>query len=142
MAFGKTAFDKYGVFRSDLGKSGKNLMANEESEFCGRFLVAGEKIVYSPKAIVYHLLDSTQETKGYYLTRSFNHAKSYVRMQYVPITHTRRFRVPIKGGILELSANTIRWLFTIDTPIRFFHKIRVYSSLGTLIGYFNILRKK
>ena len=141
MAFVKTAFNKYGFFRSDLGRSGNNLMANEENEFCDRLLDAGEKIVYSPKAIVHHLLDSTQETKRYYLTRAFNHAKSNIRMRYIPNSNTRYFRFPIKG-ILSLSENTIRWLFSINAPIRFFYKMRVYRSLGVLVESFNILTKK
>lgn len=139
MAYRKTAFDQYGVFRSDLGRSGKSLMANEETELCRRLLEAGEKIVYSPKAIVHHFLDSMHETKSYYLTRTFNHGKSYARMRRVPDRITRHLRTLIKR-ILRLLSNVIRWLFTIDTHIRFYYKLKVYRVLGELVESFNIIR--
>jgi GT2 family glycosyltransferase len=139
MAYKKTAFNQYGLFRKDLGRSGEGLMSNEETEFCKRLLEAGEKVVYASQAKVYHLLDSVHEKKSYHLTRTFNHGKSNARMRHVSDRMTRYLRFLIRR-IFKLLVSMAGWLFTIDIRIRFCYKLRVYRSLGEIFESFNIIR--
>lgn len=54
MAFHRRTFEKYGGFRTDLGRSGKNLLSSEDTEYGDRVLAAGEHLRYEPHAIVFH----------------------------------------------------------------------------------------
>src|SRR4051812_6158080 len=46
MAYRKHAFQKYGLFRTDLGRQGNSLISSEDAEFGLRLLSAGESLVY------------------------------------------------------------------------------------------------
>ena len=48
MAFRKEVFEKYGGFRTDLGRSGNNLISNEDTEFGRRLFSAGLRLRYEP----------------------------------------------------------------------------------------------
>ena len=66
-AYRKDVFVKYGGFRLDLGVSGEHpRITCEDTEFATRLFRAGEKIVYTPLAIVYHPVDPTRATKPYF----------------------------------------------------------------------------
>ena len=143
MAYKEAAFNKYGLFRTDLGRSGNNLMANEETEFCDRLFAAGEKIMYSPNAIVYHLLDSSHGTKDYYLTRMFNFGKSNIRMKNKSNIVVGGFPILyLMKRLYRILENVLKWLFTFDRQIRFYHKLRVYRGIGELTESIAILRGK
>ena len=69
MAFRKAAFQGHGKFRPDLGLAGSSRMLGEDTEFCTRLITAGEKVVYSPDAVVYHAVDEKRLTKRYLRSR-------------------------------------------------------------------------
>ena len=48
MAFRKNMFEKYGIFRVDLGRCGNILLSGEETEFGNRLMSAGEHLGYEP----------------------------------------------------------------------------------------------
>jgi GT2 family glycosyltransferase len=54
MAFRKTALDKLGGFREDLGMVGKKRLYGEDTEMIIRYFNAGKKMVYAPDAVVCH----------------------------------------------------------------------------------------
>lgn len=53
MAFRKEIFNKMGDFKEWLGPGNLGLAA-EDAEFCYRLLLKGYKILYNPKALIYH----------------------------------------------------------------------------------------
>jgi glycosyltransferase involved in cell wall biosynthesis len=73
MSFRRTTFAKAGLFRSDIGRFGKKLLAGEEADFSSRVLrlIPGAKIVYDPSAIVYHRVPKSRMSLRYALVRSF-----------------------------------------------------------------------
>ncbi len=137
MAFYKNAFDKYGLFRSDLGRSGNTFTTDEEIELCDRLLSAGERIYYTPKAKVYHLLDMTQAKKSYYIARSFGHGKSYTRTQGVP-ENTIKVLINLIRQIGRFSETFIKWLFTRNPNVRFYYKVKTYNRAGMTLEYCKI----
>lgn len=64
MAFRRTVFDTYGVFNTELGRKGGQLMASEEKEFYGR-LPAGVTICYLPDALLYHRVGHERLNESY-----------------------------------------------------------------------------
>ncbi len=65
MGFKKTVFDEYGLFHTELGRTGNSLKASEEKEFFQRLKRDGVKIFYLPDAILYHRVNKERLTKDY-----------------------------------------------------------------------------
>jgi len=81
MAFQKKMFEKYGLFRTDLGPSPNRdtPRPNEDTEFGRRLLAAGERLRYEPSAIAYHPLPENRIRKGYFLGWWFDYGRAMVR---------------------------------------------------------------
>jgi glycosyltransferase involved in cell wall biosynthesis len=55
MFFRREVFDQYGEFRTDICPNGEiNYWVNEDCDFCFRLKNNGEKLLYYPRAIIYH----------------------------------------------------------------------------------------
>ena len=65
MHFRKAVFEKYGYFDSNLGRSGKSLMAGEEKAMYLKLINANEKVFYLPHVIVYHHVEGNKFDKEY-----------------------------------------------------------------------------
>jgi glycosyltransferase involved in cell wall biosynthesis len=143
MAFKRTAFKEYGFFRTDLGRSGNTFLSNEETEFCNRLFAAGEKIVYSPNAKVYHLLNNSHGTKSYYLKRMFSYGKSNIRMKYESNKVADDISILyLMKKFYRISELFVKWLFTLDTGIRFNRRLMLYRLIGEFTESIAIHRRK
>jgi len=131
MAFKKVVFEKYGVFRTDLGRRGNDSMIGEESEFCTRLLRAGEKLVYAPRALVHHPVPKTRLKKSHFESHYFNYGRYVARVDGFPEKATRYFGVP-RYLFRTLLTRVCGWLFTFDSQRRFHHKLQVCESLGEI----------
>jgi glycosyltransferase involved in cell wall biosynthesis len=129
MAFRKIAFEKYGLFRTDLGVSGAGGLLGEDTEFGKRLLASGDRIMYSPKAIVFHPVEQKRITRGYFLRYYFALGRTAVREESWPSEAVLYFGVPryLYRSFLVKCAS---WLFAFDKKKRFYHKARVYCVLG------------
>jgi GT2 family glycosyltransferase len=67
LSFRRSCFEKYGDFRSDLGRIGGSVLMGEDVEFCDRLRSRGELLMHSPRAIVYQCPDVRRMTKRYVL---------------------------------------------------------------------------
>lgn len=65
MHFRKVAFEKYGTFDGQLGRSGTSLMAGEEKAMYLKLIHGGEQVYYLPQAIVYHHVEGNKFDKAY-----------------------------------------------------------------------------
>lgn len=70
IAFRKNAVRKAGGFSCDLGRNGNSLLSGEETELCIRLAKAGGKIVYTPGAVVKHIIARTRVSKQWFRKRS------------------------------------------------------------------------
>jgi glycosyltransferase involved in cell wall biosynthesis len=73
MSFRKKVFKKVGYFRDDIGRFGTKLLSKEETELSMRVLkgIPNAKIIYEPKAIVYHRVSRKRASLKYIWVRSF-----------------------------------------------------------------------
>lgn len=95
MAFRKVCFEKHGLFRTDLGRIGPRLRSGEDIEFRDRLLSAGEKIIYSPKAVVYHsVYEEKKFKKSYFMKLYFYTGMSFGRFEKLPKAKFFIFGVP------------------------------------------------
>jgi len=129
MAFRRAAFEKYGLFRIELGPDSSEIGGNEDDEFGRRLLNAGEKIVYSPAAIAYLPIESYRLTKDYFLRWFYSMGKANMRARMWPQDASCYFGVPryFFGAALR---NSLRWVFTLDEKRRFQYKLRFYRAMG------------
>ena len=77
MAFRRAIFEKYGLFREDLGPNSRDLIRGEDAEFCWRVIHGGEKFIYAPRVIVYHPVDENRTKKGIFSSLVFRSRKSF-----------------------------------------------------------------
>jgi glucosyl-dolichyl phosphate glucuronosyltransferase len=131
MAFKTVVFEKYGFFRSDLGKRGNDPMLGEEVEFCARLSRAGDKLVYAPAAVVYHPVPMERLEKRYFRSYYFNYGRYEARRKGFPKRVTLFFGVP-RYLFRSLMADIGRWLLCFDSPQRFRLKLEVWESLGEI----------
>ena len=66
MAFNREIFNLYGGFDTELGRKGKMLLGGEENELFDRIRNLGERIFYTPHAIVYHHIADHKLTPEYF----------------------------------------------------------------------------
>jgi len=131
-AFRKDVFQKYGVFRLDLGVSGGHTITCDDTEFGERLIRGGEKIVYCPTAIIYHPVDPKRTTKGYFLSWYYYNGVSLTRMAGVPKEGILWFGAP-RWLYREMLTNFGKWMLTFEGTSRFRHKLRTYQSLGKIV---------
>lgn len=65
MAVTRECFERFGLFRTDMGPVGDKYQLGEDTEFCMRLIGAGERLVYVPSAIVFNAVHPERVTKRY-----------------------------------------------------------------------------
>ena len=66
MAFNREIFNLYGGFDTDLGRKGSELLGGEENDIFARIRNLGERVFYTPHAIVYHYIADRKLTDEYF----------------------------------------------------------------------------
>ena len=133
MAFRRIAFEKYGLFGTDMGPGvSQGPQLGEEYEFENRLLHAGEKIVYSPKAVVFHPATQERITKKYFLWFYLNKGRTEIRLEGWPAGAALYFGIP-RYIFRTLFGKCRAWLFAVGAEKRFYHKAQFYYLLGQMI---------
>ena len=98
--FRREVIERYGGFDPSLGRTGTVLLAGEEKEFFLRLRAGGERIVYLPEAVIYHLIDERRMTRAYFSRLCCNLGRS----------ERRRTRALSGGGyLLRLFQEAVKW---------------------------------
>ncbi len=71
VGFRRSAFERFGRFREDLGVVGKNPMSGEDTELFARIIASGGKMGFVPGAVVRHLIGPERMTRAYLRHKSF-----------------------------------------------------------------------
>ncbi|MFQ5903112.1 MAG: glycosyltransferase [Candidatus Binatia bacterium] len=92
LAVKREVFGKYGYFRTDKGPVGNqhDYSIGEDTEFCLRLVKAGERLIYSPRAIVYNVVHEDRVTKAYCKRFHFRYGRMQAQL-YPPKQGTRRY---------------------------------------------------
>lgn len=135
MVFRREIFERHGLFRIDLGKTGDRVFFGEDREFCERLLQAGEKLLYLPQAIIYHPVDKGRMTKRHFSISYFNIGRSIGRRSNYPKNTGRYFGVP-RHLIRRLLVHVIKSIARLclgQYQKAFFHKLESYWYLGQIV---------
>jgi glycosyltransferase involved in cell wall biosynthesis len=133
MAFRKRMFEKYGGFRTDLGRRPDSLMSNEDTEFGARLLAGGERLRYEPSAVLYHPVQKDRTEKGYFLSWWFHKGQANIRQCGVrPGTRYRVAGIPLYL-FRNLAVWTAKWIVAVDPVRRFSGKLSVWEKAGEIL---------
>jgi glycosyltransferase involved in cell wall biosynthesis len=141
MAYRKTMFEKYGVFRTDLGPSPNKEIPrpNEDTEFGRRLMAAGERLRYEPSALVHHPVLENRVQKDYVLTWWFDYGRAKVRewgrgpdVWGIP----RPYLNILATGMKVMAPRIGRWLLTLNPRQRFYWKCWVWVVAGEIREFY------
>ena len=71
VGFRRSAFERFGNFREDLGVVGGNPISGEDTELFARIMARGGTIGFAPRAIVHHMIPAERMTRAYLRRKSF-----------------------------------------------------------------------
>lgn len=128
MAFRKEMFEKYGGFRTDLGRRPGSMMSNEDTEFGRRLLARGERLRYEPTAVVHHAVPENRLKQEYFLAFWFNYGRALV------LEGDKRPDVwEIPKVIGQALPMILRWMKACDPQLRFYRKCWVWVMAGRAV---------
>jgi glycosyltransferase involved in cell wall biosynthesis len=143
MAFRKAMFERYGMFRADLGRCGNQLISLEDMEFGRRLMAAGEHLRYEPSAIVYHPILENRLQKDYFLSWWFGFGRAVIREKgkRAPILGLPRhyFGIP-KMTAVNLPIFALRWMCTMKQRDRFRSKCLTWYMAGQIAETYRMAR--
>jgi glycosyltransferase involved in cell wall biosynthesis len=136
VAFHRRAFERYGYYRTDLGPSAaKDRVGGggEDTEFARRLLRSGEKLIYSPAAIVYHPVEPQRTRKRYFQRWYFEHGKSVIKLREDVFVGVHYFGVP-RYLFRSFFESALRWLVAFNGRKRFYYKLQIYLLAGKIVA--------
>jgi glycosyltransferase involved in cell wall biosynthesis len=134
MAFRREIFNKYGAFRTDLGRAGTSMISNEDTEFGRRLLGAGEPLRYEPSAITYHPVDEARLRREYFLTWWFNKGRSDIRETSGERSGVRFLGVPPRL-IGSIASQLVQWTVAADASQRFSRQVDLWNCAGQALEF-------
>lgn len=102
MAVRRSTIERYGAFDTSLGRCGTTLAGGEESDLFERLANAGERCLYTPRAVMYHIIPPQKLTRDYFIRLSYNTGISQRRRA---LLHRRFLRL--------CFGEFIKWLATL-----------------------------
>jgi glucosyl-dolichyl phosphate glucuronosyltransferase len=132
LSFRKAAFERYGLFRTDLGRRKGLLLNRADTEFFQRVISAGERVVYNPKAVIYHPVDEARTRKSYYRSWCFQDGRSHARTDILPENTIRYFGVPryLLRSVLQAA---VSWVTPGDPKQRFYYELEMWRLVGQIL---------
>ncbi len=133
----KSLFDKYGLFRTDLGPVGRTTIGGEDSEIGFRFMAANERVIYYPKAVVYHPIRQDKLGKSVFRRCYFNYGRGWARFTDPPPGAVRYRNIPrylLRRVLTEVSRFALSDVF-LPAGERFRRSMEILFLLGLIFEY-------
>ena len=133
IAFRREAFERYGGFRVDLGRTGGNLQGREDIELANRLFAHGERLRYEPGAVIRHPVTENRMKKSYVLRWFYWDSRSEIVDDY-----SLEAGASIRGVPLYLFRRLIRWVLqwtvSFSARRRFFCECQMWKVAGYIAG--------
>jgi glycosyltransferase involved in cell wall biosynthesis len=130
MGLRKSIFEKYGPYRADLNRI-NDLLGGEDTEYCRRLTRGGERLMYAPKAIVYHPVEEYRTKINYFRSFAFHYGRWMVRVGGVPQHAKCYFGVPRYLFPVAL-ASFGKWMFSFGKHRRSFYQMELFQTFGQM----------
>jgi glycosyltransferase involved in cell wall biosynthesis len=135
MAFKREMFDRFGGFRTDLGRVGKALLSGEDTEFGRRLLSAGLRLHYEPSAVTHHPVEESRLRRRYFLSWWFYKGKSDIR-ELADQGQIRRLFPILLRLFRDAAVEAVRWVITFDPARRFICVLKIWAYAGQAFEYY------
>ena len=132
LALRKSVFGKHGYFRSDLGFSEGSLIGGEDTEFFHRLQTQDERVMYFPKAIVYHPVERSRVRKQYFRSWCFHDGQFRARFEKIPEGAVYYFGAP-RYLFRALIEQSLRWILSFQAHKRFYYELRMWWFAGQIV---------
>lgn len=133
LALRKDAFQRYGMFRTDLGPTAGSEVRGEDHELCWRLLRAGERLLYAPNAVISHPVEKRRMDRRYFEAWYYGMGQSRPRLERAPESATRYFGVP-RYMIRWYLRDLVLWLTSLTPRRRFYYRLQFCATKGQLMG--------
>jgi glycosyltransferase involved in cell wall biosynthesis len=137
----REVFEKYGMFRTDLGPTAGSEIRGEDNEYCWRLLNAGERLIYAPKAIVFHPVDKRRIDRRYFQAWYYGMGQSRPRVERAPTAATRYFGFP-RYMLRWYLRDLILWVTSLTPRRRFYYKLQFCATKGQIMEEKRIWRNR
>ena len=134
----RSLFDRYGLFRTDLGPVGSATIGGEDSEISFRFMAAKERVIYYPGAIVYHPIRQEKLRKSVFCRCYFNYGRGWARFIAPPPGTVRYRNIPryrLRHALTEISRFALSDVF-LPPGERFRRKMQILFLFGMIAEYY------
>ena len=128
-------------FSTRLGRKKASLLSNEEKHFFYRVDQMGGRVVYTPAALVHHMVPATRLSQKFFLSRGYAQGISNILFQietdyirHVFLWHLRQIGVGMKLLGRAVGGAAVCCLSGYDEATRFSRRVRIMYSLGYIIG--------
>jgi glycosyltransferase involved in cell wall biosynthesis len=135
MAFRKDMFEKYGMFRTDLGRCGDKMLMGEDIEFGSRLMSAGECLHYEPYSVVEHPVPMERLSKKWFRAwwYGFGCTRILERAERPPILGIPHAFFSLAHLVIRLlPVRIVLWFFTLNVRTRFYNYCQVWMTLGEI----------
>jgi glycosyltransferase involved in cell wall biosynthesis len=129
MAFRRSMFDRFGGFRTDLGRVGNGMLSGEDTEFGRRLLTASLRLRFEPDAATYHPVDESRLRRRYFLRWWFNKGRTDVLEHGALSKSLSLFGIPIRL-VSDSAIEMLRWLISFNSAARFICVLKIWAYAG------------
>jgi len=143
ICFRKEIFDEVGYFDEKIGRTPSLMLCNEDIEIQKRILKKGFKIIYEPKALVWHRIPSEKLTVNYFLERGFWQGYSNVlaaRRNEDVKKFVEKLKYPLWDFLIK--EKIFESIFEIFIANNLNEKILKYQKIGRAVGLLELAKGK
>jgi glycosyltransferase involved in cell wall biosynthesis len=131
MGLRRAIVEKYGTYRTDLNRIG-DLLGGEDTEYCRRLLRAGERLLYAPRAIVYHPVEEYRTKRSYIRSMAFHYGRWTVRIDGV--LESAKCFLGVPRYLFPIAAKFFgKWMGAFGAKRRFFYKLEFCQTVGQMV---------
>lgn len=139
----RSLFEKYGDFKTYLGRKGTLRYGGEETDLLRRFERQGEKMLYVPQLTVYHPVEPKCMTPAFHRKQHFWAGRTGMRRAFGQTSFRTFFGVPryvyrdllaSLGGLIAASLRGRRYQ-------AYDHQLELYLCLGAIMEAWQLSRR-
>jgi glucosyl-dolichyl phosphate glucuronosyltransferase len=130
---------RIGGFREDLGRTGKNLLAGEETFVRRQLDSLGYNTLYHPEIAVGHHISPSRMNKTWFRKHAFGTGKSQAFMDYggKPLSMPRRLQLAARRALWALPRLGLM-LAARSADKRFYREYQAYEAAGFISGLWQL----
>jgi glycosyltransferase involved in cell wall biosynthesis len=141
VAIRREVFARRGGFRTDLGPTAGSELRGEDTELFLRLQEAGEPMVYTPDAIVFHPVEEKRLTKSFFEAWYFSHGRAQVIQHGTPPSARHILGVP-RFLFRKFLTDAEKWLTATRPDRRFYYKLACHRTAGTIAEIYQASRRE